>query len=95
MTSTEAWHCLQLPNGESPLIVCEREDLLGQIEVLMEVLEMALTAIAVMHPDPIDQEWVTTKVKPTIVKALALDTSRQGVLERAKARRAKQAGDPA
>jgi hypothetical protein len=28
------WHCKQLPNGMNPIVVCERQDLLDEIERL-------------------------------------------------------------
>ena len=30
------WHCRQIPNGNEPLVVCEREELLDSIAELTE-----------------------------------------------------------
>lgn len=32
----DVWHCRQIPNGDEPIVVCEREDLLAEIERLRE-----------------------------------------------------------
>jgi len=31
---SESWHCAQAPNGMNPIVVCERESLLAEIERL-------------------------------------------------------------
>jgi hypothetical protein len=36
--ATESWHCAQIPNGSEPLVVCERDTLLTQIEALRVAL---------------------------------------------------------
>ena len=34
MADNIEWHCKQLPNGMNPIVVCERQDLLDEIERL-------------------------------------------------------------
>jgi hypothetical protein len=36
------WHCKQLPNGSNPLVVCERETLLAEIERLQGVADLGI-----------------------------------------------------
>jgi hypothetical protein len=49
------WSCKQLPNGINPIVVCERQDLLDEIERLrreVESLNFALDDIADFVNDP-------------------------------------------
>lgn len=36
---TNDWHCKQIPNGVNPLVVCERETLQAEIELLRAVVD--------------------------------------------------------
>lgn len=40
------WHCRQIPNGPSPIIVCEREQMQNEIEALRQWKREATEVIA-------------------------------------------------
>lgn len=47
---TEAWHCAQLPNGDNPLVVCQREQLTAENALLRSILCKLLDLIAWQEP---------------------------------------------
>lgn len=47
-----AWHCRQIPNGPSPVVVCEREELQEEIVALRAVVNELIGEA--MNPWPED-----------------------------------------
>lgn len=43
---TEPWHCREIPNGNEPLIVCERENLQREVDQLQQWKREAIEIIA-------------------------------------------------
>jgi hypothetical protein len=35
-----SWHCQFIPNADQPLVVCEREELMKEIDLLRSILRM-------------------------------------------------------
>ena len=59
-TPDDKWHCRQVPNGQEPIVVCEREDLLAEIEQLKADLGMCRKqrdAVNVTNPDGSQRGW--------------------------------------
>lgn len=45
------WHCKQLPNGDNPIIVCEREQLMAEIEQLRSAVADRDATIEALRED--------------------------------------------
>lgn len=51
---SDPWHCRQIPNGDEPIVVCEKDGLLARIDELEQVMRDMAFMSANKAPKPGD-----------------------------------------